>query len=278
MRIARAALHHWEEPPISGTSGSGTIFFSHCSLGCIYCQNRPLAAGIVGWEVDEERLAAIGLELQRAGALNINLVTPTHYRDPIISALREARAQGLHLPVLWNTSGYERADTLGDLRDTVQGFLTDYKYADGHLAQAYSQAADYPKVALEAIEAMVETVGTPRFDEYQGQERLASGVVVRHLLLPGALDNSEEALETLWDRFGDSVLYSLMNQYTPLLQESDLERFPELSVATSSEDYEALLAFADDLGMEDYFWQHGPTAVESFIPSWDGEGVFPSQT
>ena len=271
--IARAALHFWEEPPLSGEAGSGAVFFSHCPLRCVYCQNAVIASGRAGRETSVERLAEICLELQDQGALNVNFVTPTHYSLAIRDAVRLARERGLELPIVWNTSGYERVEVLEALDSTVDVYLADFKYADGELARRYSNAADYPAVALAAIEKMIELVGGPRFDEVNGQARLTKGVIVRHLVLPGALENSLRAIELLWKRFGDVVLYSIMNQYTPVMGAEGLVRYPELGATVPRDDYEQLLDFADALGIEDYFWQDGPAAEESFIPAWDGSGV-----
>ena len=271
--VARAALHFWEEPPLSGASGSGAVFFTHCPLRCVYCQNADLADGRAGKAVSTRRLAEICLDLQGQGALNINFVTPTHYAAAIAQAVEEARSLGLALPVVWNTSGYERVDIVRELEGIVDVWLADFKYADPDVAQKYSNAPDYPETALAAIGAMVEQAGEPEFDEVDGQVRMTRGVIVRHLVLPGSLGQSKRALERLWTRFGSSVLYSVMNQYTPVMPEGELERFPELGCRVPDAEYEELLDFADRLGIEDYFWQEGPAALESFIPAWDGTGV-----
>ena len=281
--VARAALHFWEEPPISGEAGSGTVFFSHCPLRCIYCQNAPIAQGIAGTPITEERLVDICLELQNQGALNINFVTPTHYTLQIKEAVQKARMRGLTLPVVWNTSGYETVETVQLLSETVDVYLTDFKYADAHLAGAYSNAPDYPTVALRALDAMVAQLGRPQFDEYQGQQRLVRGVVVRHLLLPGAEQNSRDVLKLLHERYGENILLSIMNQYTSLLAsdaqagstaaQKALVRFPELSQTVPDQTYEAVLDYADELGIENYFWQEGEANTESFIPPFDLTGV-----
>ena len=283
VRVARAALHFWEEPPISGNDGSGTIFFSHCPLRCVYCQNYALAHGHQGRPVTVERLAAIMGELEAAGALNINCVTPTHYAPHIRAAVARAREAGMALPVLWNTSGYETVEAIRANVGAVDAYLTDFKYADGTLARRYSHAADYPEAALAALEAMVACAGEPRYDEYRGQERLIGGVVVRHLMLPGALENSKAVVRLVHGRFGNAVRLSLMNQYTPVLaREAEagnvraadaLAAHPELAQTVPDEEYERLLDFADGLGVEDYFWQEGGAAEESFIPAWDFAGV-----
>ncbi len=281
--VARAALHHWEEPPISGESGSGTIFFGNCPLRCVYCQNQVIAAGDAGAAVSVSDVARMCLDLQEQGALNVNMVTPTHYAPQIRAAVAQARSAGLALPVVWNTSGYETVQAVKENVGTVDVYLADFKYMDPLLAKRYSHASDYPQVALSALEAMVEAVGEPLFDEAAGQMRLTSGVVVRHLLLPGALEDSKRVVRTLWERFGSSVMLSLMNQYTPVLTaaaaggdawaKQQLERCPELGRRVSDIEYEELLDYADGLGIEDYFWQQGEAAKESFIPAFDLTGV-----
>jgi putative pyruvate formate lyase activating enzyme len=249
----------------------------------VYCQNYHVAHGAHGKAITVDRLAEIMLELQEEGALNINCVTPTQYLPHIKAALGKARVAGVHLPVLWNTSGYETVEAIHAHEGVVDAYLTDFKYADDALAQKYSHAANYPKVALAALEAMVEQVGEPRFDIYHGEERLVAGVVVRHLLLPGALENSKAVVRLVHERYGNSVKLSLMNQYTPVVaQEAHegnaraqkvLQRMPELDRRVSEGDYEELLDFADSLGVEDYFWQTGGACEESFIPSFRYEGV-----
>lgn len=273
--VARAALHFWEEPPISGERGSGTVFFSNCPLHCVYCQNAVIAAGEAGRAIAVDRLARIMGELEAEGALNVNLVTPTHYRDHAIEAVRRARAASVSLPVVWNTSGYETVASLRALADTVDVYLTDFKYADADLARAYSSAPDYPEVAMRALEEMVRTVGSAEYDEVDGQPRMTCGVVVRHLMLPGRLEDSMRVVRLVHDRFGGDVRLSLMNQYTPVIDPSSAvaARHPELLGRVSDEEYERLLDFADEIGVVDYFWQQGGAAEESFIPAFDNEGV-----
>lgn len=276
--IARASLHLWEEPPISGSAGSGTLFFEGCSLRCSYCQNHAISRSSAREGVDAPTIAARMLELQDEGAMNINLVTPTHFAPTIREAIALARGWGLKLPVLWNTSGYERTDAIAANAGLVDVYLTDFKYAADGLGRAYSNVDDYAGVALDALQAMVEHTSPLCFDEYGGEERLVSGVVVRHMILPGHADDSERVLETLFHRFGNSILYSIMNQYTPVLataaERGDglakriLAEHPDLGRSVSDEEYEQVLDFADALGMEDYFWQDGATCTESFIPDF----------
>lgn len=263
--LARAALHFYEEPPITGKGGSGTVFFSGCSLGCIYCQNREISRGQYGKEVGTEELAQIFLSLAREGAENINLVTPTHFVPSIIRAVAVARAAGLTLPVVYNTSSYDTANTIDALADTVDIFLADYKYAAERPARLYSAAADYPEAAFAAIEHMVRLHPRPVFDE---AGRLRSGVLVRLLLLPGHVANSRLALRRLYRTFGDSILYSLMNQYTPP------EGMPSpLHRTVTRAEYRELLREAEQLGICDAFIQEEGTASESFIPPFDLTGI-----
>lgn len=281
--VARAALHRWEEPPISGTHGSGTVFFSYCPLRCVYCQNEVIAAGEAGVEISVDRLAEIFGELRDKGALNLNMVTPTHYAVQIRAALDKARAKGVDLPVVWNTSGYETVPAIRANAGHVNVYLADFKYASSELADRYSKAPDYPFVALSALEEMIAQVGDPCFDEYEGDERMTSGVIVRHLMLPGALEDSKRVVRTVWERFGESVMLSIMNQYTPVIADAaaagdvsaarTLKRCPELAERVTDEQYEELLDFADSLGIDQYFWQEGGAAEESFIPAFDLEGV-----
>lgn len=281
--VARAALHFWEEPPISGSAGSGTVFFAHCPLRCTYCQNAVIAEGRAGRVVSIERLAEICLELQEQNALNINFVTPTHYAPQARAAVALARSKGLSLPVVWNTSGYETVASVEANASVVDVYLTDFKYANANLAARYSHASDYAGVALAALDVMVEQVGEPTFDEMDGSPRLVRGVVVRHLMLPGALEDSKRVVRLVHSRYGDRVLLSLMNQYTPVIAAAAqagnrraadwLCRCPELAFAVPAEEYGALLDYADDLGVQDYFWQEGGAAEESFIPAFDCAGV-----
>ena len=283
MVVARSALHFWEEPVLSGSRGSGTIFFSGCPLRCCYCQNAVIAEGLAGKAVQPSQVASMALDLQGRGALNVNLVTPTHFAPLVRRSISVARERGLSLPVVWNTSGYETVESVRANRGTVDVYLTDFKYASPQLARRYSRAADYPRVALAALDAMVAEAGTPAFDEVDGAPRMVGGVIVRHLLLPGQLSDSMAAVSLLHERYGDSVALSLMNQYTPVLAQCaqagderarvQLEACPELARRASDEDYERLLDYADDLGVEDYFWQDGPAAEESFIPDFDLTGV-----
>lgn len=265
-KVARAALHFWEEPCISGEEGSGTIFFSGCNLRCVYCQNVEIAAGVRGKEISVERLSEIFLELQEKGANNINLVTPSHYYPQIKEALLSAKEK-LHIPVIANTSSYDSAEGLRELDGLIDIYLADYKYVSTELAAKYSHAADYPQVAAEALNEMFRQVGEPDFDE---RGIMKKGMIVRHLLLPGCGVDSKKVLKYLYETFGDAVLISIMNQYTPL---SHAEKYPELNRRITEEEYEEIVDYAIELGIENGFVQEGETAEESFIPAFDGEGV-----
>ncbi|MBQ7926573.1 MAG: radical SAM protein [Lachnospiraceae bacterium] len=268
ITAARAALHPWEEPVISGTGGSGTIFFSGCNLKCIFCQNRSIALGQTGRQISTERLAEICLELQTKGAHNINLVTAGHFIPHIIKALEAARLQGLSIPIVYNTGSYEYADTLRMLEGLVDIYLPDLKYYSSALSSSFSNAPDYFSVATVAISEMFRQVGAPRLNEDTGL--LEKGLIVRHLLLPGQTKDSKKILRYLHETYGDQIYISIMNQYTPLKQVAD---HPILSCQVTSAEYERVLDFADRIGIRLGFFQEGGTVSESFIPAFDGEGL-----
>ncbi|MBQ8184320.1 MAG: DUF3786 domain-containing protein [Lachnospiraceae bacterium] len=261
--VARASLHMWEEPCISGEKGSGTVFFSGCSLGCVYCQNERISGAQVGYALTTEELAKTFLVLQEAGAENINLVTPSHYAWEIREALLLARQQGLKLPIVYNCSGYEKVETLRLLEDVVDIYLTDFKYMDEELAGRYSRAKDYPGVAKEALAEMVRQQGEPQFD-HRGM--MQKGVILRHLLLPGCLENGKAVVRHAFEAYGNGIFYSVMNQYTPMPQMADC---PELYRKVTDEEYDALVDYALELGVENGFIQEGETAQESFIPDFE---------
>ena len=265
--LARAALHMWEEPCISGEEGSGTVFFSGCPLRCVYCQNYNIAHAKTGKEVTKERLVEIFLELQEKGANNINLVTPTHYTPEIVWAVNQAREKGLKLPIVYNCSGYEKVETLKMLDGIVDVYLTDFKYMDQDIAKRYSHAPDYPEVAKAALKEMVRQTGEAVFSE---NEMIQKGVIVRHLLLPGYLENARAVVQYVYETYGDKVFLSLMNQYTPLPQ---VEKYPEINRRVTEEEYDELVDFAIEIGVENGFIQEGETAEESFIPEFNNEGI-----
>lgn len=267
IRAARAALHMWEEPCISGREGSGALFFSGCSLGCVFCQNRSISRGERGKEVSPERLAEIMLNLQEQKANNINLVTAGHYVPQVGAALALAREQGLCLPVVYNSSGYEKPETLHLLEGLVDIYLPDFKYMSPELAASCSRAPDYPEIAKAALEEMVRQAGSPRFDE---RGMMTGGVIVRHLLLPGHVADSKKVVEYLYGTYGNRIYISLMNQYTPM---PAVAGDPLLSRKVTKREYSRLVDYALSLGLEQGFIQEGETAKESFIPEFDGEGV-----
>ncbi len=275
LKIARAALHMWEEPCISGVMqeerGSGAVFFTGCQLGCVYCQNKSIAKGQQGTEITVERLAEIFLELQQKGAYNINLVTPSHYVPSIVPAIRQAKKQGLTLPIIYNTSSYENMETIRMLENDVRVYLPDFKYINGEQAQKYSYASDYPQVAKRAIEQMVKQAGPLQFDDETGC--ITQGVIVRHLVLPGLLEESKQAIRYLYETYGDNIYISIMNQYTPL---PHVAEYPEINRKITEEEYDEVVDYAIEIGVEQGFIQEGETAAESFIPEFDGTGISPS--
>lgn len=267
VRVARAALHMWEEPCISGKKGSGAVFFSGCGLRCCFCQNRDIAIGDCGKEITVERLSEIFLELQEKGAANLNLVTGAHYVPQIVQALEMAKGKGFRLPVVYNSSGYEQVGTLRMLEGYVDVYLPDMKYADGKLAADFSHAEDYPLVAKAAIAEMVRQTGSCEFGE---DGYIQKGTIIRHLILPGHTRNSIAVLDYLHRTYGNKVFISVMNQYTPVWQQ---EKYPELNRKVTRREYEKVLDAAVELGIENGYFQERETAKESFIPAFDYEGV-----
>lgn len=265
--LARAALHMWEEPCISGKEGSGAVFFSGCSLGCKFCQNRQISRGQTGKKVTADRLADIFLELQQQKANNINLVTAGHFLPQVAEAIEKSRNRGLQIPVVYNSSGYEKSEMLKLLEGLVDIYLPDFKYMDPELAEKYSYARDYPEVAKEALKEMVRQTGTPEFDR---RGIMKKGVIVRHLLLPGHVKDSRRVLEYLLSTYGKEIYISLMNQYTPMPAMKD---DPRLSRKVTDREYQRLIDYGLQLGLENGFIQEGETAKESFIPEFNGEGI-----
>ena len=267
MYAGRAALHYWEEPCLSGTRGSGAVFFSGCALGCVYCQNREISYAAKGCEITTEELVQTFFALKEQGAHNINLVTASHYLPQVASALRTAKQQGLGIPVVYNTGGYDTVEALRRLEGLVDIYLPDFKYMDSARAAKYSHAADYPEVARKALAEMVRQRPKPVFDE-DGMMR--SGVIVRHLLLPGGREDSLAVVRYLYETYGDSIYMSLMKQYTPLLHDG---RYPELERKIRRKEYDRVVEYALDLGVKNAYIQEGGTARESFIPAFDGTGL-----
>lgn len=265
MTVARAALHMWEEPIISGERGSGAIFFGGCSLGCIYCQNREISRQGKGKKVSVKRLAEIMLELQGQGAHNINLVTPTHFAPSIKESVSLARSQGLSVPVVYNTGGYDSISTLRMLEGTVDVYLPDFKYYRIKTAKLYSNAENYPESVLEAIKEMLRQTGRAQI----GKDGLIKrGVVVRILLLPGHVAEAKLILKQLYKSFKDEIFISLMSQYTPI---PNMPR--PLDRPVTKQEYRELLDYAAGLGITNAFTQNRESSSEAYIPSFDGEGV-----
>ncbi len=267
MYIARAALHFWEEPCISGTEGSGAVFFSGCTLKCVFCQNYELSHKETGKRVSPERLSEIFFELEAQGANNINLVTPDHYIPKIAMAMERSRNRGLRIPFVINCSGYETTALLRRLDGLADIYLDDFKYLDPEKARKYSGAADYPERAMESLAEMVRQCPSPVFDEGGMMHR---GVIVRHLLMPSMVHQAERIVDYVYDHYGDQVYLSLMHQFTPFPR---LSGWPEINRRVTKREYERLVNHAIDRGIVHAFIQEGDVAEESFVPKWDGEGV-----
>lgn len=272
LRLARAALHYWEEPCISGKSGSGAVFFSGCNMRCVFCQNRDIALGRAGVDITGERLVEIFLELQAQGANNINLVTACHYIPQVAEALRKAKERGLSVPIVYNSGGYESAASLRLLDGLIDVYLPDMKYMEADLASACSHAPDYPERAKEAIAEMVRQTGGEGclFDD---SGLIRKGVIVRHLLLPGHVKNAKAVAEYLYTTYGDRIYLSLMSQYTPMEAVRD---DPLLGRTVTKREYRRLLDYCMDLGITHAYIQEGEVAKESFIPAFNAEGVLRS--
>lgn len=272
LRIARAALHFWEEPRISGKRGSGAVFFTGCQLRCVYCQNRMIAHGDVGREITVERLVDIFFELEAQGANNINLVTPDHFIPQIAEAIRRAKEKQFSLPFVYNTSSFVTVEALRMLDGLIDIYLPDLKYLDEAHAREYSGASQYPQVAKAALQEMYRQVGAVQLEERSGEEEpmLRRGMVVRHLLLPGALHDAKQIVAYLYETYKDAIYLSLLSQYTP---GEGVAEHPILHRRVRKKDYEALIDEAIRLGVENAFIQEGSAADESFIPAFDYKGV-----
>lgn len=262
VKVAYYSLHQWEEPVISGINGSGTVFFSNCNLKCIFCQNKKISTLGYGKEISNERLKEIFLELQVKGAHNINLVTPTHYVPQIVEVFKEAKTAGLNIPIVYNTSSYENVSTIMLLEGIVDVYLADLKYFDDSLGCKYSKCENYFEVAKAAIEAMYEQVG--KFEIVD--DLMVKGVIVRVLVLPGHADDSKNLIKYLHETYGNNIIISIMNQYTPV---EVIDKYPNLNRKVSDEEYEDVIDFAVELGVEIAFIQEGETQDTSFIPDFD---------
>lgn len=266
IKVARAALHYWEEPCISGKRGSGAVFFSGCSLHCVFCQNREISDGKAGKVISKERLSDIFMELADKGANNINLVTPGQYIPDIVWAVNNAK-RGMKLPIIYNTSGYENVTELKLLEGIVDVYLPDFKYMDSTLSARYSRAKDYPSVAKQALSEMVRQQPDVVIDDATGL--IQKGVIVRQLLLPGHVNDAKAVLKYLYDTYHDHVYISMMSQFTPIA----LKDYPEINRTVTRREYERLVDYALEIGITNAFIQEGDVAKDSFIPAFDCEGV-----
>lgn len=267
IKVARAALHYWEEPCISGKRGSGAVFFSGCSLHCVFCQNREISDGKAGKVISKERLSDIFMELADKGANNINLVTPGQYIPDIVWAVNDAKSRGMKLPIIYNTSGYENVTELKLLEGIVDVYLPDFKYMDSTLSARYSRAKDYPSVAKQALSEMVRQQPDVVIDDSTGL--IQKGVIVRQLLLPGHVNDAKAVLKYLYDTYHDHVYISMMSQFTPIA----LKDYPEINRTVTRREYERLVDYALKIGITNAFIQEGDVAKDSFIPAFDCEGV-----
>lgn len=267
IKVARAVLHYWEEPCISGKRGSGAVFFSGCSLHCVFCQNREISDGKAGKVISKERLSDIFMELADKGANNINLVTPGQYIPDIVWAVNDAKSRGMKLPIIYNTSGYENVTELKLLEGIVDVYLPDFKYMDSTLSARYSRAKDYPSVAKQALSEMVRQQPDVVIDDATGL--IQKGVIVRQLLLPGHVNDAKAVLKYLYDTYHDHVYISMMSQFTPIA----LKDYPEINRTVTRREYERLVDYALEIGITNAFIQEGDVAKDSFIPAFDCEGV-----
>ena len=266
LRIALVSLHKWEEPCLVGKNGAGTIFFSHCNLKCVYCQNFSISHEGFGVEVSIERLAEIFIEQQNRGAANVELVTPTHYADKICAAIDIAKVNGLNLPIVWNSNAYENISTLENLRGRVDIFLPDLKYFDDEPAKIFSNAPNYFSIASAAIKKMFELVGSPKFDG----DKMIRGLIVRHLILPNFRRDSIKIIDWLYETFGDKIFISLMNQYTPIFRAAE---FKKINRTLTTFEYDSVIEHAVNIGVKNCFIQVGKTADKNFIPNFNADGV-----
>lgn len=267
LKVARAELHLWEEPPISCGNGSGTVFFSHCNLGCVFCQNHEISQESGGAYISINRLSEIFLELQDKGANNINLVTPTHYVPQIMEAIEIAKSNGLNLPILYNTNSYDSLETIRKLDGYIDVYLPDFKYFNDKFAIKYSKASNYLENIIPVLEEMVRQVGPPVFDE---EGRIQKGVIIRHLMLPGLLFDSKKVIDTIYNIFGDTVYISIMNQYVPMNHAKD---YPEINKKLNPKHYDSLINYASDIGVTKGFIQDEGSNTTDFVPSFNLEGV-----
>ncbi len=267
--VARASLHMWEEPCISGENGSGIVFFTGCPLSCVYCQNRSISGGDTGIVLNSLELADVFLKLQDMGAHNINLVTPTHFVPQIVTALENAKGRGLCVPIVYNTSGYESVPTLKYLDGLIDIYLPDCKYFSPNISAKYSSAPDYFSCTALALAEMYRQVGPPQFQSVGTEDEMplmSRGMIVRHMILPGYVEDSKSVLRYLYSTFGDNIYISIMNQYTPL---ENVAGYPEINRRVTENEYDTVVDYAVSLGIENAFIQEGEAASESFIPDFE---------
>ena len=269
ITAAKAMLHFWEEPCVSGERGSGAVFFSGCVMKCVFCQNYDISSENVGREISEERLAEIFLELQDKGAQNINLVNPTHFVPQIINSIEIAKKQGLRLPIVYNSGGYERVETLRMLDGIVSVYLPDVKYYSEELSKTLSAAPNYFDTAMNSVAEMVRQTGKPLFDE---NGAIKSGVIVRHLVLPNHYKDSVEIIKKLGERFGGEILFSLMSQYTPFGKVKTDPRFAKMNRRLTTFEYQKALDAVYEAALEG-FMQEKSSAKEEYTPKFDFEGL-----
>ena len=262
IKIAKAYLHMWEEPPITGKKGSGTIFFSNCNLRCLFCQNYEIGEDGIGVDISIDRFAEVCLDLQKKGASNINLVTPTHYVPLIIDGIKLAKKMGLTIPIVYNSSGYETVDTIKMLDGIIDVYLPDFKYFSDEYAIKYSGCKDYFKYASSSLKEMVRQKPKCVFDK---DGTILSGVVVRHLLIPDMEEESKKILKYLYDTYKNKIYISIMNQYTPVRK----CKYSELNRVVEDKVYDEIIDYAWNIGIRKAFIQEGGTQSESFIPKWD---------
>lgn len=267
LKVARAELHLWEEPPISCGTGSGTVFFSYCNLRCVFCQNHEISQEFNGKYITIDRLSEIFLELQKKGANNINLVTPTHYVPQIKEALEKAKAKGLTLPILYNTNGYDTLETIKSLRGYIDVYLPDFKYFNDKYAIKYSKVKNYKENIISILKEMVNQVGEPVFD---AEGKIQKGVIIRHLMLPGLLFDSKKVIDTIHKTFEDKVYISIMNQYVPMHKAKD---YPEINKTLNPKHYDSLIDYAASIGVTKGFVQEEGTNNTSYVPRFNLDGV-----
>lgn len=267
VKASKAYLHMWEEPPISLDTGSGTVFFSNCNFRCVFCQNHEISQESKGAFISNLELSNIFLNLQAKGANNINLVTPTHYVPQIIEALKIAKSNGLTIPILYNTNGYDSLDTIKALDGYIDVYLPDFKYYDDKYAIKYSKAPGYRENVINILKEMYKQVGVNKFDE---KGRMTKGLIIRHLMLPGLLFDSKKVIDTIYSLFGDNVYISIMNQYTPMFNSF---KYKELSKPLNPKLYDSLIDYAASIGVKNAFIQESGSNKAEFVPSFDLEGI-----